>query len=100
VRPGFFATSALSEAEDYAGVGVLDPEDQGEVAAVTITLRRPKRYEGQYPGVASPEVRALPGLGHDGLVVTFAADVRDPSAPMPERTWAYAFSPESVSLGH
>jgi hypothetical protein len=101
IRPGFFATSLKSEAEDYAGIDdYFDEADQGKVLSATITLQKAKHYHGSYPGIASPEVAALPDQGYDGIVIHFAANNSDTSSPLPERTWVYAFNPQSVQISH
>lgn len=101
IRPGFFATSSEQEAKDYASIDdYFDPEDQGKLHPVTITLKNPKHFYGSYPGHESPELRGLEEKGHDGVVVHFPPVTSDPGAAMDERTWAYAFQPDAVKIGH
>jgi len=102
IRPGFFATSCKSEAEDYACVDedLFDEEDRGAVFPVAVTLRRPKRYQGHYPGPQSPEFHALRRDGYDGAIIDFAADDRDASSPLPPRTWVYVFDSKAVSVSN
>jgi adenylate kinase len=95
-----FATSHPGEAHDYAGRG-------GEVLPVKVTLKKPlvvRADKGESLGdklreigvsnpSASPESEReqeakLRALGHDGVVVHYPEDERDPSAPMPARVVA------------
>jgi hypothetical protein len=98
IKPGFFATSHKPEAEDYAGLGIgLDPEDEGAVFPVTITLNNPVVREGSRP--TEREMMEARKEGHDGFLIKFPEDMRDPTDPMPERQWVYVLDPKVVNVG-
>lgn len=95
VRTPFWTTTHQPEAVGFSGGDDMG----GSVHPVQVRFNRPAHYFA-YGDWGPQSLGDAQSRGADGVVVHWPADERDPSDPMPNRTWAIALDPGTVTPGH
>lgn len=95
VTTPFWTTSHEPEALGFAGGEGFE----GNVHPVSVRFHNPAHFFG-HANWGPESLELARWRGHDGAVVHWPEDYRDPSDSMPARTWAVALDPGTVVPGH